>query len=167
MRETEKLLVTSNFSFSHIVFKRLILQTHKHQGLFGKGLILAQTTKNWSQPNWTHLQITNHFIFRGGENIVGKEENAGYQHFLLFLQCFQKPSFPVSLTHNPDCYWPCEMSLLKTLWGRRENAGNQHFLLFPQCFLSFPIKISIFQSPWSSANAFNLGWSKILSFGTE
>ena len=27
------------------------------------------------------------------ENIVGKEENAGYQHFLLFPQCFQKPSF--------------------------------------------------------------------------
>ena len=25
------------------------------------------------------------------ENIVGKE-NAGYQHFLLFPQCFQKPS---------------------------------------------------------------------------
>ena len=26
------------------------------------------------------------------ENIVGKGENAGYQHFLLFLQCFQKAS---------------------------------------------------------------------------
>ena len=26
------------------------------------------------------------------ENTVGKEENAGYQHFLLFLQCFPKPS---------------------------------------------------------------------------
>ena len=26
------------------------------------------------------------------ENIVGKGENAGYQHFLLFLQCFQKHS---------------------------------------------------------------------------
>ena len=25
------------------------------------------------------------------ENFVGKGENAGYQHFLLFLQCFQKP----------------------------------------------------------------------------
>ena len=25
------------------------------------------------------------------ENIVGKEENAGYQHFLPFPQCFQKP----------------------------------------------------------------------------
>ena len=29
----------SNFSFSHSVFKRLLLQTHKNQGLFGKGLI--------------------------------------------------------------------------------------------------------------------------------
>ena len=31
------------------------------------------------------------------ENIVGKGENASNQHFLLFLQCFQKASFPVSL----------------------------------------------------------------------
>ena len=36
--EKEKLLVTSNFSFSHSVFKRLVLQTRKNQGLFGKGL---------------------------------------------------------------------------------------------------------------------------------
>ena len=26
------------------------------------------------------------------ENTGGKGENAGYQHFLLFLQCFPKPS---------------------------------------------------------------------------
>ena len=26
------------------------------------------------------------------ENIVGKGENAGYKHFLLFPQCFQNPS---------------------------------------------------------------------------
>ena len=31
------------------------------------------------------------------ENIVGKGENAGYQHFLLFPQCFQKASFSGSL----------------------------------------------------------------------
>ena len=37
--EKEKLLVTSNFSFSHSVFKRLQLQTRKNHGLFGKGLI--------------------------------------------------------------------------------------------------------------------------------
>ena len=36
--EKEKLLVTSNFSFSHSVFIRLVLQTRKNQGLFGKGL---------------------------------------------------------------------------------------------------------------------------------
>ena len=37
------------------------------------------------------------FLFGRAENIVGKGENAGYQHFLLFLQCFQKASFPESL----------------------------------------------------------------------
>ena len=37
--EKEKLLVASNFSFSHGVFKRLVVQTHKNQGLFGIGLI--------------------------------------------------------------------------------------------------------------------------------
>ena len=32
------MLVTSNFSFSHTVFKRLMQQTRKNQNLFGKGL---------------------------------------------------------------------------------------------------------------------------------
>ena len=36
--ENDKLLVTSNLSFSHSVFKRLLLQTRKNQGLFGKEL---------------------------------------------------------------------------------------------------------------------------------
>ena len=29
------------------------------------------------------------FIFDRVENIAGKGENAGYQHFLLFPECFQ------------------------------------------------------------------------------
>ena len=33
----------------------------------------------------------------GIEKIAGKGENAGYQHFLLFPQCFQKPSVSGSL----------------------------------------------------------------------
>ena len=41
--EKEKLLVTSNFSFSHSVFRRPLLQTRKNQGLFGKGLKLTIT----------------------------------------------------------------------------------------------------------------------------
>ena len=31
------------------------------------------------------------------ESIVGKGENAGYQHFLLFQQCFEKVTFSMSL----------------------------------------------------------------------
>ena len=34
------------------------------------------------------------FVFGRVENIVGKGENAGYHHFLLFPQCFQKASYP-------------------------------------------------------------------------
>ena len=37
------------------------------------------------------------FVLEMVENIVGKEENAGYQPFLLFSQCFQKASFSGSL----------------------------------------------------------------------
>ena len=35
------LLIASNFSSSHSVFRRLVLQTHKNQGLFGKGIKTA------------------------------------------------------------------------------------------------------------------------------
>ena len=31
------------------------------------------------------------------ENIVGKGENAGFQHFLIFPQCFQKAPYLGSL----------------------------------------------------------------------
>ena len=31
------------------------------------------------------------------ENIVGQGENVGYQHFLLFPQCFQKACFSMAL----------------------------------------------------------------------
>ena len=37
-REKEKLLIMSNFSFSHSVFKTVVHQTHKNHSLLGKGL---------------------------------------------------------------------------------------------------------------------------------
>ena len=37
------------------------------------------------------------FVLGRVENIVGKGENAGYQHFLLVPQCFQKASISGSL----------------------------------------------------------------------
>ena len=42
-----------------------------------------------------NINVTKKLKFVVGriENIVGKGENAGYQHFLLFPKCFQKSSF--------------------------------------------------------------------------
>ena len=37
------------------------------------------------------------------ENIVGKEENAGDQHFLLFPQCFQKAFSLPRVVISRDC----------------------------------------------------------------
>ena len=42
--EKEKLLVTSNFSFSHSVFRRLVSQRRQKVSLCGNGLTLSQTT---------------------------------------------------------------------------------------------------------------------------
>ena len=52
------------------------------------------------------------FTLGGVENIVGKGENAGYQHFLLFPQCFQKASFSGSLK-SLDCV-KCIIKVIKT-----------------------------------------------------
>ena len=45
------------------------------------------------------IKVTKKLKFGLGrvENTVGKGENAGHQHFLLFQQCFQKASFSESL----------------------------------------------------------------------
>ena len=41
------------------------------------------------------INVNEKFKFGSGtvENIVGKGENAGYQHFLLFQRCFKSPLF--------------------------------------------------------------------------
>ena len=107
--EKEKLLVMSNFSFSNNVFKRLLLQTRKNQGLFGKGLRLIHfnplpnnkildRSKSKAFADYNIIATQNLRLALGMvENIVGKGENAGIQHFLLFPQCFQKASFSGSL----------------------------------------------------------------------
>ena len=39
------------------------------------------------------MTVNSKFVSGRVENVVGKGENASYQHFLLFSQCFQKASF--------------------------------------------------------------------------
>ena len=51
------------------------------------------------------------------ENIVGKGENAGYQHFFPFPTMFSK-AFSFRVVKSQDCV----------------VKDYQHFLLFPQCF---------------------------------
>ena len=73
-KAVEKGKIAINFSFCHSVFKRVIQQTRKNQRLFGKGLNIYHTI--------TTLEEKKPF-----ENIVGKGENAGNQHFVLPPQC--------------------------------------------------------------------------------
>ena len=56
---------------------------------WSKKKTFADNTINVTQKQKFFLELV--------ENIVGKGENAGYQHFLLFPQCFQKVSFSESL----------------------------------------------------------------------
>ena len=50
---------------------------------------------DWSK--WKDVKINvgkmAEIVFDRVENIAGKGENAGHQHFLLFPQCFPKASF--------------------------------------------------------------------------
>ena len=54
---------------------------------------------------------------------VGKGENAGYQHSLLFSQCFQKASFP----NKPWFLCVCSTNLLKTLWKKEKLLVTSNF----------------------------------------
>ena len=58
--EKEKLLVTSNFSFSHSVLKGIVLQTRKNQGLFGKGLPLTVVSRHFGSKGRSRLPGTGH-----------------------------------------------------------------------------------------------------------
>ena len=65
---------------------------------------------------------------------------------------------------------PEKRRAFENIEGKEENAGDQHFLLFPQCFLPFSKQTKNFflvTFILSSANTFNLDWSKIQWFGKE
>ena len=88
------------------------------------------------------------------ESIVGKGEDAAYQHFLLFLQCFQKLFLTGSLTLSQTTLfldWFKLKELVDDNFKFDENGGNflkqientvgkeeiarfEQFLLFPQFF---------------------------------
>ena len=105
--EKEKSLVTSNFSFSHSVFKRFVSRRRQKVSLCGNGLSEVQEIPVSFELFTTQSRLSTTLRKRPFENIVGRGEKAGNQHFLLFAQCF--------LPYQTD----------------------EQFLLFQQCFLPF------------------------------
>ena len=97
--EKEKLLITWPFCHIHQIWNgRLqtlsIWKSLKFVFWEKVKLTLFQTTKFQSGSKWKHLQVEKDLELKlwskRAENIVGKGENAGYQHFLIFPQCFQR-----------------------------------------------------------------------------
>ena len=117
------------------------------------------------------------YVFDTAENIVGKGENIGYQHFLLFPQSFQKAfssgvlKVGIVLPYNPFPDQPWFLCVHSTSFentvGKGEIAHYEQFLLFPQCFLPILENFLPFSSnlKLSSANTPGLEESKICCLG--
>ena len=103
LREKEKLLVRSNFFFSHSVFKRLASQKRQKVSLCGNGLTLSQTSPGMC------LQ------YKSFENTVGKGEVAHNEQFLLFPQCFLLFWKTFSLEKFKICCLGKELTLYHTI----------------------------------------------------
>ena len=105
--EKDKLLVTSNLSFAHSVFKRLTLQTHKNQGLFGKGLkyFVNEGHNNALSMQWSKIQM---FQFRT------------YHH--------TQPRCYPSLTHLVQMYRVC--SLCSTIYTKTKYIVHHRELVY-------------------------------------
>ena len=144
--EKEKLLVMSNFSFSHSVFKRLVLQTRKNQGLFGKGLTLSQTT-NFRLFQTERVSRRQLEIWRNGRRFSKRVENTEEQ-FLLYPQCFQKtcaadtlkPGLVLEKVNSfPNKPWflcVCRRILLKSMREKEKllvtsNFSFSHSVFYP------------------------------------
>ena len=115
------MLVTSIFTFYHNVFYHTKDKNHHFSNNdfvfcicfhFGQGQHFVVCSRVYSLPNDKFLDLSKlkafaddkinvteklKFVFGIVENIVRKGENAGYQHFLLFPQCFQKALYTGSL----------------------------------------------------------------------
>ena len=81
--------------FSKGLSKVVIVQ-ERVNSLTNNRILNQSEIKDFANNKINVIQKLN-FVLGRVENIVGKGENAGYQHFLLFPQCFEKLSFSGSL----------------------------------------------------------------------
>ena len=95
MLEKEKILGTSIFSFSYNVFFPIWDRNH-HFTLANNKFLDWSKFKAFADDKLTMAEKLK-FVLGRVENIVGKGENAFYQHFLLFSLSFQEASIWRSL----------------------------------------------------------------------
>ena len=90
MWEKEKMLITSNFSSSRSVFKRLVRQTRKNQGLLGKELkYICQDRKAFTIDK-SKVGLMMYVSFNPVQSTVENGKNVGNQHFLQHPTVFLK-----------------------------------------------------------------------------
>ena len=123
-------------------------------------------SKHWICPSY----FTEHF---------GKEENAGYQHFLLFTQYFQKAfpqmhqgltfrwnvrrmkMFPYPITTQCRNLKRDQFIAVENIVRKGGIACNKHFLLFSQYFLLYMIHIFHFKCTLKCCLQFVSIWTSL------
>ena len=167
----EKLLIMSNFSFSHSVFKSLELQTRKNQGLFGKGLRnMAQVFFLSSGSVITTFFQHSHVFLIQGKNSLKNMVRKMYKIVIVrckIIRCFShiyglQMLLALSQT-SPSCYMAV-VQIFENTEGKGEIAHNEQFLLFPQCFFTLSENFLPCLSCLKllSANSFSLEVYKLL-----
>ena len=132
--QKEKLLVLSNFSFCHNVFKSCLLQMLKNASSCGKRLnnksfimffltlIISFVRISEIYPFPTYRSFLTPLELASFENIVTKDEIAQNEPFLLWPQCFQlmpvsKPSYIKIFVFLIRCVQICLLQIC-CMWER-------------------------------------------------
>ena len=153
--EKEKMLVTSIFSFSHNVFKRPICQ-----GQRSRDFVVNDPRK------------------KPFDNIVGKAENVGNHHFLLFPQYFLSFAKQMSVfdSHLNSSLIFCRLVKCETILGSKHKVNPFPNKLWFLCVCSASLLKTLwekekllvtsnFSTVFSTYNTSNLDESKICRLG--
>ena len=106
LQKKEKLLITSNFSFSHSVFKRIVSKGRQKVSLFGKGLSLYHTIPTFNdlqkEAFWKHCRKRRKCwlpaFFSFSHNVFYPSQNKFKFFSHIYLCCMQILSVWTSLT---------------------------------------------------------------------
>ena len=178
--EKEKLLVTRNFSFSHSIFIRLVMQTHKNH-FFLKRLRLLFHARAWH----SHDFLLHHVIARqehGGVQIYKMKESFVERDICKSLvYFFRKHSFITTMKEEVTCNFRAHFYLNSMSYipdfqrskGRRllKKMGKmlpRTFSLFPYMFSTLQkqiiqLRLVVFNSSFTFAFFFIFSGGKVFS----